>query len=62
VAQNLVARRIDQFSEILNIDRQRLIRWGIVQAVLSAVWSYEDHHHSLSPTLLVADVLCELSK
>lgn len=57
VAQNLVARRIDQFSEALNIDRQRLIAWGIVQAVLSAVWSYEDHDIELSPTLLVADIL-----
>ena len=55
-----ITRRIDIFSDILNIDRQRLIRWGIVQAVLSAVWRYEDHHGSLSPTLLVADVLCHL--
>lgn len=58
--KNLIARRIDIFSEILNIDRQRLISWGIVQAVISAVWSYKDHDNSLSPTLLVADVLCHL--
>ena len=60
LAQNLVTRRIDQFSEILHIDRQRLISWGIVQAVLSAVWSYQDHHESQSATLLVADKLTTL--
>ena len=59
--QNLVARRIDQFSETLNIDRQRLISWGIVQAVLSAVWSYQDHDKTLSPTLLIADQLTKLN-
>ena len=60
-AKNLVARRIDQFSEVLMIDRQRLIKWGIVQAVLSAVWSYQDHDEELSPTLLIADQLTKLS-
>ena len=60
LAQNLVTRRIDQFSEILHIDRQRLISWGIVQAVLSAVWSYQDHQESQSTTLLVADSLTTL--
>lgn len=58
--KNLVARRIDQFSEALVIDRQRLIKWGIVQAVLSAVWSYQDHDKELSPTLLIADQLTKL--
>jgi streptomycin 6-kinase len=59
----LVARRLDQFADILGIDRQRLIGWGIVQAVLSAVWSYEDHADApdaLSPTLQIADILTRL--
>ncbi len=59
--QNLLARRIDQFSEALSIDRQRLINWGIVQAVLSAIWSYQDHDRTLSPTLLIADQLTKLN-
>lgn len=59
---NLIARRVDIFSETLDIDRQRLIQWGIVQAVLSAVWSYEDHDQELSPTLLVAEQLTKLLK
>jgi streptomycin 6-kinase len=40
--KRIQARRIDQFVEILDLDRQRLIGWGIAQAVLSAWWSYED--------------------
>lgn len=56
----LVARRLDQFADILGFDRQRLIGWGIVQAVLSAVWSYEDHHDAHSPTLHIADILTRL--
>lgn len=35
-------RRIDQFSGILGIDRQRLIAWGFAQAVLSRLWNFED--------------------
>jgi streptomycin 6-kinase len=62
IEKKLIAHRIDQFSEALNIDRQRLIGWGIVQAVLSAVWSYEDHDSELSATLLVADILSRLAE
>jgi streptomycin 6-kinase len=36
-------RRIAQLADILALDRQRLVGWGIAQAVLSAWWSYEDH-------------------
>jgi streptomycin 6-kinase len=41
--KRIQARRIDQFAEMLSLDRQRLVGWGIAQAVLSAWWSYEDH-------------------
>jgi streptomycin 6-kinase len=36
------ARRIDQLSELLAFDRQRLAAWNFAQAVLSAWWLYED--------------------
>lgn len=52
--------RICVFSEVLGIDKQRLISWGIVQAVLSAVWSCEENKEELSPTLLVANLLVDL--
>ncbi|MEA3335723.1 MAG: aminoglycoside phosphotransferase family protein [Chloroflexota bacterium] len=41
--QRVLARRVDQLGELLGFDRQRLVRWGIAQAVLSAVWTVEDH-------------------
>jgi len=36
-------RRIQQFSEALGIDRQRLTLWGFALAVLSTVWTFEDN-------------------
>jgi streptomycin 6-kinase len=36
---DLAKRRLDTCSEIWEIDRNHLIRWGFVGAVLSAVWS-----------------------
>lgn len=39
----ILARRVDQLAEELGFDRQRLIGWGVAQAVLSAWWSIEDH-------------------
>jgi len=41
-----LTRAIDQFSEYLGLDRQRIIKWGFAQSVLSAWWSYEDHERS----------------
>ena len=37
-----LARRVDQLADLLGIDRQRIIAWGICQAVLSAVWDIDD--------------------
>lgn len=41
----ITARRVDQLAEELDIDRQRIVGWGLAQAVLSAWWSFEDHGH-----------------
>jgi streptomycin 6-kinase len=38
----VLARRVDQLAEELGIDRARIRAWGIVYAVLSAWWDYED--------------------
>jgi len=38
----LQARRLDMFSEMLDLDRERLRMWCVAQQVLSAWWSYED--------------------
>ena len=38
-AQEIIKIRIDKFSEIFGFDKQRLIDWTFVQAVLSACWT-----------------------
>lgn len=56
-AKNQLARAIDQFAEQLVLDRQRIVKWGIAQAVLSAWWSYEDHNQGWEPALALARLL-----
>jgi streptomycin 6-kinase len=58
--RQVLARRADQLSEELGFDRQRVLGYGIAQAVLSAWWSYEDHGHGWEPTLVIADHLKNL--
>jgi streptomycin 6-kinase len=56
-AGRILGRRVDQFAERLKLDRQRLIAWGIAQAVLSAWWSIEDHGHGWEPAIRCAELL-----
>lgn len=48
-AAQVTARRVDQFAEILELDRQRIIGWGIAQDMLSAWWDYEDFGRGWEP-------------
>jgi streptomycin 6-kinase len=52
-----MARRVAIFSEALGVDRQRLIGWGLAQAVLSAWWSIEDHGHGWEEAIACAEML-----
>jgi streptomycin 6-kinase len=54
------ARRIDLLTAELGLDRQRVIGWGIAQAVLSGWWSYEDHGHGWEPMMALAELLSSL--
>ena len=54
------ARRLAQFSAALGCDRQRVLGWGFVQAVLSAWWMIEDHEANWQPDLAMAEVLASL--
>ncbi|MBF6600261.1 MAG: phosphotransferase [Dehalococcoidia bacterium] len=56
----VLARRIDVLADALRFDRQRIIDWGIAQAVLSAVWSAEDHGAGWEPAIAVAGALVEV--
>jgi streptomycin 6-kinase len=59
--QRVQARRVDQLAEALQLDRERILGWGIAQAVLSAWWMYEGHGHGWEPTVELAQLLNELS-
>jgi len=39
----LLARRVDQLAEELELDRRLIARWGLAHCVLSGWWSFEDH-------------------
>jgi streptomycin 6-kinase len=58
--RRIQAWRVDQFSAELGLDRERVIGWGVAQAVLSAWWSIEDHGHGWEPAIETATVLSEL--
>ncbi|MDQ3930062.1 MAG: aminoglycoside phosphotransferase family protein [Chloroflexota bacterium] len=59
-AQRFVARRLDQFSEELGIDRARLHGWTLAQAILSAWWSIEDHGYGWEPMTALAQLLSDM--
>lgn len=56
----IMSRRLDQFSEILRIDRQRLLGWSLAQAVLSAWWCIEDNSGSYDAALATAQALSDI--
>ncbi len=53
----ILARRVEQLAVELTLDRDRILGWGLAQAVLSAWWSYEDHGHGWDEVMLVAKAL-----
>jgi streptomycin 6-kinase len=40
--QAILKRRVEAFAEYLDLDRDRIVQWSFVQAVLSACWSMEE--------------------
>jgi streptomycin 6-kinase len=56
----ITVRRIDQLAEELELDRERLIGWGLAQAVLSAWWTVEDHGREWDDCLILAEILASL--
>ncbi len=58
--KRILSGRLDQFSEYLGLDRDRLCSWGLAQAVLSAWWSIESNENGWQPTIKCAELLAEL--
>ncbi len=57
---SILSRRVSILTEILEIDRQRLIAHGLAQAVLSGWWMYEDHGRGWEPMMRCAEALSRL--
>jgi len=58
--KQLQERRIAILSEMLGFERERILGWGVAQAVLSVWWSVQDHGHFGKATMRCAEVLYEL--
>jgi streptomycin 6-kinase len=61
-ARRFLARRLDQLSEELGLERARLHGWSLAQAVLSAWWSLEDHGYGWEPAIALAELLAGLEE
>ena len=59
-AARLTSRRLDQFAAELGLDRARLRAWALAQAVLSALWSLEDHGHGWEPMIGLAELIAAM--
>jgi streptomycin 6-kinase len=58
--KQLQDRRLDILVEMLGFDRQRMLGWGLAQAVLSTWWTVEDHGDFWQQTMRCAQALYEL--
>jgi streptomycin 6-kinase len=58
--KKLQAHRVAILAEMLGFDRQRILGWGMAQAVLSAWWSVEDHVGFWEPAIRCGEVLYDL--
>ena len=59
-AGKILERRLDQLSEVLSLDRERLRGWALAQSVLSAYWSLEDGHGVWDEALVFARLLSDI--
>lgn len=60
--RKMLARRVDQLAEELEMDREHIRGWGLAQSVLSAWWDVEDKPDAelQHDTLLCAEILASL--
>ena len=56
----LLARRVDQLAEELDLPRERVRGWGIAKAVLSAAWTVEDNGSGWDEALGCARLLAAI--
>ncbi len=56
----VLARRIEQLSDHLELDRVQVRGWALAQAVLAAWWALEDHGRGWEPWIACAELLAAL--
>ena len=55
--KEIITKRFDRFSALLRVDRQRLVDWSFVQAVLAACWACEDNMPERKQMIQCAEVI-----
>ncbi|HEX8708516.1 MAG TPA: aminoglycoside phosphotransferase family protein [Pyrinomonadaceae bacterium] len=58
--RQVLARRVEQFCELLGFDRRRLIGWGLCEAVLSASWEIDDASGSWKEAFAIAEIYARM--
>lgn len=58
--QKQAARRFEIFHDVLGFDRRRMLGWTIAQGLLSAWWTYEDHHEIAHSMIFFSEALAEM--
>ncbi len=53
----ITKRRVDQFAAELDFDRQRVLAWGVYQAVLAAWWSWEEGSGDWKHLVAIAELI-----
>jgi streptomycin 6-kinase len=52
----IIKKRIERFSDLLKIERERIIQWGMFRSVLSAYWQMEDNLPIKDKDVIVCEV------
>ncbi len=56
----MILARVDLFSELLNLDQQKILNWCFIQSILSWIWAIEDN---LKPSSIwISNILDRLTK
>jgi len=57
-----INKRIEIFSDLLNIKKERIIQWGIFRSVLSAYWQMEDNMPINDKDLIICEMFYGLNQ
>ena len=60
--KKILTRRIEILTDMTGFDKKRIIGWSFSQAVLAAIWCFEDMGAGFEPFIQCAEVLREIDK